>query len=53
MHPSLIDSCFSVLVVEIVVCLLSDDGLDQMTQNFKIANDQRELLGEGKVQVKP
>lgn len=31
MHPSLIDSCFSILVVnKIVICLLPDDSLDQV-----------------------
>lgn len=30
MHPSLIDSCFSILVNKTVICLLSDDSLDQV-----------------------
>lgn len=50
MHPTLIISCFSILVVKgTVACLLSDAGLAQIKYRFMTANEQRELLGEGRI----
>ena len=32
-----------------MICLLSEGGLGQMTHSFMICNDQRKLLGEGRI----
>lgn len=45
MHPSLIGSCFPILLVnETVICLISDVDLDQMKNNFMLPSDQRKPL---------
>lgn len=45
MHPSLIDSCFLILLVnETVLCPVCEDDLDQMKND-----DQRKPPGEGRI----